>query len=124
MHEIRIGDFLKDKFLISRDSARELERHLATAADGGAERAPAEATLSIDFEGVQGVSPSFVDELLRVIEPLLRSRADGQGFRLVIRRPPTRLSSKFEAVARGHSMRAVALPDGSWMLQGISSAAA
>jgi hypothetical protein len=71
--------------------------------------------VSIDFAGLDGMGPSCVDEMLIVLEATLATNGI-PGLRAIrIANPPTRLSSKFEAVARGHSRTVQALPDGSWL---------
>ncbi|MEE8169053.1 MAG: hypothetical protein V3T70_00765 [Phycisphaerae bacterium] len=71
---------------------------------------------AIDFEGVEGVAPSFLDELLSIFESFIGTEANGDERSLIIANPPARLSLKFEAVARGHGMSVRQLPDGSWLL--------
>jgi hypothetical protein len=68
------------------------------------------------------VAPSFLDELLTILESLVRSQASGQEVELIVANPPTRLSLKFEAIARGHGMSIQGLPDGSWRLAGTRTA--
>jgi hypothetical protein len=70
----------------------------------------------IDFEGVAGIAPSFLDELILIFESLIEGEVPGRERCLTVANPPTRLSLKFEAVARGHGMSVQALPDGSWLL--------
>jgi hypothetical protein len=70
----------------------------------------------IDFEGAQGVAPSFLDELLSIFEAVIAERTNGETRRLIVAHPPARLTLKFEAIARGHGMSVRALPDGSWLL--------
>jgi len=126
MQTVRVADFLAEKILVTRESARSLERRLAAAmavrASSGPE--PGEPSVAVDFEGVHGVSPSFMDELLSIFELSVKGTpADGPR-RLLVTHPPTRLSLKFEAVARGHNMNVRLLPDGSWVLTATGSTAA
>ncbi|MGD2108196.1 MAG: hypothetical protein PVI86_02270 [Phycisphaerae bacterium] len=73
-------------------------------------------SLTVDFAGVEGMAPSFLDELLLIFGSHVGGGADGRERCLIVANPPTRLSRKFEAVARGHGMSAQALADGSWSL--------
>ena len=118
MTTLRVHDFLKDKILISRESARELENMLAhSIGSPSPTKHEAEASLlTVDFQGVQGVAPSFLDELLLIFSAHVASKSDGRNRSLVVANPPTRLSRKFEAVARGHGMVIHALDNGSWLL--------
>ncbi len=118
MRTLRVNDVLKDKVLVSRESAHVLEDALRAmmAAARTPENPSGTTSMTVDFEGVEGIAPSFLDELLSIFESIIGSKADDLERCLVVANPPTRLSLKFEAVARGHGMSVRALPDGSWLL--------
>jgi hypothetical protein len=123
MQTLRVHEILTDKILISREAARLLEDPLRsiTAEDSTVESSTSESVsnkpaVAVDFAGVDGMAPSFLDELLRVFESIVGAATDGDGVSLTVVHPPARLSSKFEAVARGHRMSVEPLPDGSWRL--------
>jgi len=122
MRFLRVNDILKDKILVSREAARLLEDPLRTlmgGANSSEQASPTEANqVTIDFRDVEGVAPSFLDELLTIFESVLEQDANAKERRLIVANPPTRLSLKFEAVARGHGMSVHALADASWMLTG------
>ena len=115
---LRVHEIVKDKVLVSRESARLLEQPLrammANSKTVGA--ASNTAPTRIDFEGAEGVAPSFLDELLLIFESLVGAGTTGAARSLIVVHPPARLSLKFEATARGHGMSVRALPDGSWLL--------
>lgn len=125
MPTLRVNDVLKDRVLVSRESARLLEGALRALLGSASTPGPVSIAtpLTVDFEGVEGMAPSFLDELVSVFEALIGPGADG-GRRLIVANPPTRLSSKFEAIARGHGMSVQALPDGSWLLADARNARA
>jgi len=118
MRTFRVNDVLKDRILVSRESARLLEAPLSAMM--GSARTPGNACgttpVAVDFDGVEGIAPSFLDELLSIFESLIGSETSGEERCLIVANPPTRLSLKFEAIARGHGMSVRALPDGSWFL--------
>ncbi len=118
MLTLRVHDVLKDRVLISRESARLLEGPLAAIVESSA--TPGEplgkTPVTVDFEGVAGIAPSFLDELVSVFEAFVGTTPQGGKRRLIVANPPTRLSLKFEAVARGHGLAVRALTDGSWLL--------
>lgn len=118
MRTLRVNDVLKDRILVSRESARLLEDPLRAMMVSAKTVGNACGTtpVTVDFEGIEGIAPSFLDELLSVFESLIGAGADGDERSLVVANPPTRLSLKFEAIARGHGMSVRALPDGSWFL--------
>jgi hypothetical protein len=118
---LRVRDVLKERILVSRESAHRLENALRTILARPAPKSASRArSLTIDFTEVAGVAPSFLDELLTILESLVRSRINGQEVELIVANPPTRLSLKFEAIAHGHGMSIQGLPDGSWRLSGIA----
>jgi hypothetical protein len=124
MPVVRVHDVLKERILVSRESARLLEDAVRTtlASAPAPENASCARSVTVDFEEVAGVAPSFLDELLTILESLVRSQASGQEVELIVANPPTRLSLKFEAIARGHGMSIQGLPDGSWRLAGTRTA--
>ncbi len=115
---LRVHDILKEKILVSRESARLLEHPLRAMMANAKTARDASGTTpaTIDFEGAEGVAPSFLDELLSIFESLVGEGTDGEARCLIVAHPPNRLSLKFEAIARGHGMSVRALPDGSWIL--------
>jgi len=119
MRILRVNDVLKDRILVSRESARLLEDPLSAMMVSA--KTPGETSgttpVAVDFEGVEGIAPSFLDELLSIFESLIGSETSGEERCLIVANPPTRLSLKFEAIARGHGMSVRALPDGSWLLK-------
>ena len=118
MRTLRVNDVLKDKVLVSRESAHVLEEALSAmmAAARTPENSSGATTMAVDFEGIEGIAPSFLDELLSIFESIIGSETNDLERCLIVANPPTRLSLKFEAVARGHGMSVRALPDGSWLL--------
>ncbi len=104
--------------MVSRESARRLEDALRTAMARTTthENAGCTTPAIVDFEGVEGVAPSFLDELLSIFESIIGAEGNDRVPCLIVANLPTRLSLKFEAVARGHGMSVQALPDGSWFL--------
>ncbi len=118
MHTLRVHDVLRDRILVSRESAHLLEDALiAMIAAARTPGNPSDTTsVAVDFEGIEGIAPSFLDELLSIFESIIGSETNAREQCLVVVNPPTRLSLKFEAVARGHGMSVRVLPDGSWLL--------
>lgn len=117
MPTLRANEILKDKILVSRESAHLLEDALNTIMTTTSTSGDLSInSIVVDFEGIEGIAPSFLDELLSIFESILGSDTCARERRLVVANPPTRLSLKFEAIARGHGMSVQALPDGSWLL--------
>lgn len=123
MSTLVVHEWLKDRVLVSRESARLLEEPLARlmkdAGRGGP--GPNQGDVTVDFAGVEGMAPSFLDELFTIFESLVSAAGAGTSRRLRVASPPARLSSKFEAVARGHQLSVATQPDGAWLLSPLNS---
>ncbi|MEX0786082.1 MAG: DUF4325 domain-containing protein [Dehalococcoidia bacterium] len=71
--------------------------------------------LTVDFRGVEAVTPSFVDEVLTSIEKVIETKHHPDAS-VVFLNPPTRLSEKFAAVGRAHKLTVAETEDGAWVL--------
>lgn len=109
MSALRIHDLLPNRVLVTRESARSIAPEIASAIASG------EKGITLDFAGIDGITPSFLDEVLSVIDEVFTSRATAS-FEIIIVKPPTRLSSKFAAIGRGHGLAIGERPDGSWLI--------
>lgn len=115
MEALKIHDLLPSRALVLRESARAVQSALAAWARPGED-------LTIDFAGVDALTPSFVDELLKVLQVTLKN---GGSARLQVRfaNMPTRLSSKFSAIARAYHLEITEISTGSWLIEGSLSLA-
>ena len=89
---VKVKERLPRRALVIRGSARELGEELALEAAG-------DSPLVIDFDGIDGVSPAFVDEILTMLD---EAEAPGPE-RLVFANLPTRLSRVYTVLAGAHS---------------------
>lgn len=69
----------------------------------------------IDLDGIEGITPSFLDEALSIIDESV-IELGAKNLDVTILRPPTPLSSKFKAVGRGHGLLITETEDGGWKL--------
>jgi hypothetical protein len=102
-----VYELVRKRALISRESAGTIREVLARAAD--------EDEVVVDFTGIDAVTPSFVDELLAVVEEAMRAKGRAE-VRVIFLHPPTRLSSKFAAVGRAHQLKIGESQDGTWVI--------
>ena len=111
---LRIRDVLEEKILVSRESARLLVAPLRQAIDQETLQAGSQPSrdVTVDFEGIEGMAPSFLDEFLGVLESTV-----GRGSRILFVAQPARLSLKFEAVARSRGLQVRQEEDGRWALE-------
>ncbi len=118
---LRIRDVIQDRILVSRESARLLGAPLRQLVGQGTLQAgsPPRGDVTVDFEGIDGMAPSFLDEFLGVLESTV-----GTGARILFVAQPARLSLKFEAVARSRGLRVAQDEGGRWVFEAKSTASA
>lgn len=109
MVPLRVYELLGKRVLVTRDSARAIKGQIAEALNDG------RGEVLLDFEGVMGITPSFLDETLHIIEECVAA-IEGNRLRVKVLAPPTELSSKFLAVGRGHGLGVRKSEDGSWII--------
>lgn len=109
MRTIYISHSLRKRVLVTRESAHALHAELQSVLEGSG------GHLELDFTGVEGVTPSFMDELLQVVRQVV-DEAAWRSLAIRLTNPPTRLSSKFEAVGRGHGLVVTQSDGGDWLL--------
>jgi hypothetical protein len=105
---VKIFDLTNSRILVTRDSARAIGSSIRSVLSEG------EAELDLDFSGVTGVTPSFLDEVLAVIEEEMAHSSKLVEIRVL--NPPTRLSSKFKAVGRGRGFSIRQTDDKTWLI--------
>jgi len=109
MKPLRVYDLLKKRVLVTRASARTLHHPLAVAVVEG------QGELILDFSGVEGLTPSFLDELLTIIGELV-TEIDNTHPLVKVLNAPTGLSLKFAAVARGHGLTILERDQRAWLI--------
>lgn len=100
---MRVFELYKQPVLVTRDSAHAI----ADMLNAGEKR----AELSLDFDGVEAITPSFLDELIGVLESRL---GDRKAFRVELVNFPTHLTSKYAAIARGRHVKIEEPKPGRW----------
>ncbi len=101
---MRVFEFYRRPVLVTRASARAVADMLEhDGVDAG--------EVSLDFEGVEAVTPSFFDELIGVLESRLGNQ---EPFSVKLVNFPTRFSSKYAAIARGRHVKIEELRPGRW----------
>lgn len=112
MTGVNVFKILHKPILTSRQSARQIEPALSE------QRAIPSDSVCLDFIGTQGVSPSFVDEALRVAEEYV-ANSEGRNTTVVFAHLPTQLSSSHHAIARAHGRILVVNEEGDWEFRKI-----
>jgi hypothetical protein len=109
MKTIYLYGLLKQRVLVTRESVKALTESLAQATEESLE------PVQLDFAEIEGITPSFLDQLLHSLEQLARATGK-QSLEVRILHPPSRLSSKFEAVGRGHGATIKEIEGGTWRI--------
>ena len=115
MITLKIYDLLKRRVLVTRDSARSIQADLKAALIEG------QGQVTLDFHGVDGLTPSFLDETLSIIEECTRAERR-TGLRVTVANSPTQLSSKFAAVGRGHRLEMKESDHATWIISAEATA--
>lgn len=114
MSGLALHDVLKNRVLVTRASARTLTPAIEAAIGDSSE------ALRLDFSRVDGITPSFLDELLSVVTEAF-ARMNVNSFRVEILNPPTALSTKFAAIGRGRDLSLTESGEG-WTIERQRSA--
>ncbi len=109
METLRLFDLMGKRVLVTRGSARAIQSNLAVALSEG------EGQVALDFFGVDGIAPSFLDEILSVVEDCIQDISHDQ-LQIMVMNSPTQLSSKFAAVGRGHGLSIRESGSGTWII--------
>ena len=109
MKGVKVFDILHKPVLTSRQSARRIKHSLSQQTHH---------PLCLDFSGTHGVSPSFIDEALRVVEECL-GHSGHHDTTVIFAHPPATLSSSHHAIARAHGRTLVVTESGDWEFRKI-----
>ncbi len=109
MSGLALYDVTKNRVLVTRDSARRLTPAIESAIRD------ARGALKLDFSRVDGITPSFLDELISVLEEAF-AQMNIDSFRVEVLNPPTALSAKFAAIGRGRELSLTESGSG-WVIQ-------
>ena len=109
MTTLKMHEMLGRRVLVTRDSARTMLPKLAAALAEGC------GQVALDCSGVAGMTPSFLDETLSIIEQCMATAGNRQ-LRVTVENPPTELSSKYAAVGRAHNLAVEESSSGAWVI--------
>lgn len=109
MNRINLLKIVGKRVLVTRESARSIETFARAALVEG------HGEIELDFSGVDGLTPSFFDETLAILEQGAEDSNQPQ-LSIFVTNTPTELSSKFRAVGRAHNLTMENLEDGTWLI--------
>jgi hypothetical protein len=111
MATIPVYELFKRRALVTRESARELRQHLGPLTKDRT----TEADITLDFSGIDAVTPSFVDETLQAIGDAVGTNRRKSTV-IIFLHPPTRLSEKFAAIGRARGVVISEIPGEGWRI--------
>ena len=100
---------IQRRVLVTRSSARSIQEPLSSAMRDG------QGNAELDFSGVNGLTPSFLDELLSIVDEARLVLHDREPS-VTIKTPPMKISPMFEAVARVHGLKIDQTDGGDWVI--------
>jgi hypothetical protein len=106
MHTIEVFQFLQRRILVTRASASAVRDAIDSSIKSDGE-------VTLDFTGIDAVTPSFVDELLAMINDA-RASSPQRKARVVFAHAPTELSAKFLAIGKRHGATMSQLSSDAW----------
>ena len=109
MKRINLYEIIGKRVLVTRESARSIQTIVGRALlEGNGE-------IELDFSGINGLTPSFFDETLTIVEEGANAGVQPR-IHITMTNTPSELSSKFNAVGRGHNLTIESLEDGTWVI--------
>ncbi len=114
MSVLKVRDILGMRALVSRQIARALKEHLASAV------ILEKQEVVLDFSGVEAVSPSFLDELFGVLEETLQAQGEPPT-EIFLSNVPMSLSLKVETILRGHKIAVSEQSSTEWRVSRLPS---
>jgi hypothetical protein len=107
---VRVYDLLQRRVLVTRESAHAIQTELTSSLTNGGRE------IVLDFSNVDAVTPSFVDEVLAIIDEAV-SRTPRSTLNVKFVHAPTRLSEKFAAIGRSHGAQITESSPGAWTIR-------
>jgi STAS-like domain of unknown function (DUF4325) len=112
MPAIEVFQFLQRKVLVTRESASIIRDAINSSVKASGE-------VNLDFTGIDAMTPSFVDEVLGIIDDA-KVASDRPEVRVVFLHTPTSLSTKYLAIGKRHGAR-MSESGSAWEIKGVSA---
>jgi hypothetical protein len=116
MRSVEVFQRLRRKILVTRESASALRQEIDSSIK-------ADGEVILDFTGIDAVTPSFVDEVLGMIDDA-RADSSRREVRVIFRHTPTSLSEKFVAIGKRHGARMSQSGIDAWEITNVGVGAA
>lgn len=115
MRSVEVFKHLQRKILVTRESAEVLRPEIDTSIKS-------EGQLLLDFAGIGAVTPSFIDEILGMIDDA-RAEWSRREVRVFFSHTPTSLSEKFLAIGKRHGAKMSQSGTDAWEITNLGALA-
>lgn len=113
MRPVEVFKHLQRKILVTRGSAAALRSEIDASIK-------ADGQVVLDFTGIDAVTPSFVDEILGIIDDA-RADSSRRELRVIFRHTPTSLSEKFVAIGKRHGAKVSQYGADAWEITNVAA---
>jgi hypothetical protein len=116
MRTIEVFQLLQRKILVTRESASAVREAIVSSIK-------ADGEVTLDFGGIDAVTPSFVDEIVGIIDDA-RASSSRREVRVVFSHAPMPLSAKYLAIGKRHRATMSQLTSDAWEIKNAAAAGA
>lgn len=111
MEIVNVYPLYKRRALVTRESAGTLRNVIHEV--GG------ESSVALDLTGIRAITPSFIDQVLLMVEE--RLGRDSDRLDVLFLNPPPGMASKLRPIGRAHNLSVAQDSKGNWVIRGASS---
>ena len=112
MRIVSVYPIYNKKALVTRDAAGALQEDVLESSRHG-------EPLALDLSGVQAITPSFLDQLLLMVERSLPR--EGDPVSVVMLNSPPGFRDRLESIGRVHRLKVVSDDVGDWLVPAASA---
>lgn len=116
MRTIEVFQLLQRKILVTRESASAVHDAIESSISE-------EGEVTLDFSGIDAVTPSFVDEILGMIDDA-RASSSRREVHAVFSHAPTPLSAKYLAIGKRHGATMSQSSSDAWVIKNAAAVGA
>ncbi len=111
MSIVRLMEHANARVLVTRSAATELRAAIEAALQKDAR------TIEFDFGGIRVLAPSFIDQLLIIVEQVEAAMAPVGNAKVTLRSCPAGMREKLAAIGRAHDADVIEQDDQTWVLR-------
>ena len=107
MKAIKLFPMFNKRALVTRGATHVLKEELVTSTRLG-------EPLALDLSGIQSMTPSFLDQLLLMVEESLPDKS--APYKVLMLNSPAGLRDRMESIGRYHQLKVVSDQVGDWLI--------